>query len=334
MTRYCSTLRLLAALWLVAFAPTLSRAQAGAGALRAPPGGDFTCSPCKDFDRFVNGAWLDTATIPSTSMITGAAYYTLDKTLHRVNGILSEAAVDRSRHAGSRTQKIGDFYASCMDSARADADGIRPVAATLSEIGGASTAAEVALEAARLQRIGTPVLFSVSVTPDQRNTKKMVLVLAQGGLGLPDRDYYLRDDPSTAGIRAAYTESMARRFELAGSTAAEAADAAKRVMTLETEMARASMTLVARRDVEATYHKISGAQLASVAPEIPWPRVFAQWHLPAPDSVVVRQPDYLTALSGLLERTAASDWRAYLRWHELLAASLYLSNALPTRRFV
>src|SRR5439155_26077545 len=165
----------------------------------------------------VNHPRLDTATSPPSAFIRGAAYDALDRTLLVVKSILVEAAADRRRPVGTRTQNIGAFYASCMDSLRAETDGIRPLAASLSDIDAAQTPGQVALAAARLQEGGTAALFGVSVAVDQRDSRRLVLALAQGGLGLPDRDYYLRSDSAAATLRAAYLESMTRTFELAGT---------------------------------------------------------------------------------------------------------------------
>jgi putative endopeptidase len=292
---------------------------------------DTTCKPCQDFYRFVNHAWLDSVTIPPTASIVGPAYVALDRTLHRVNTILTEAA-DKRNTTGT-IQQIGAFYASCMDSARAEKDGVQPLAGALAEIDAVSTPADVAVAAAKLQRIGVPVLFGVNVGLDQKNSPRLILTISQGGLGLPDRDYYLKPDSATASVRASYDDYIKAISRLAGAGGDAAAAASSSVMRIETALAKASMTNVARRDPVATYHKLGVAQLRALAPVLPWDRIVEAWNAHAPDSILVRQPQFLTALGTELQTVPVADWRAYLRWHLLSAASPNLSSAFAKESF-
>ena len=298
---------------------------------------DTTCTPCRDFYRFVNQAWIDTATISPTASIRGLGGDLLDRTLNVVKQILAEAAADTSRQAAHRMQQIGAFYASCMDSVRAESDGIEPIRAGLSAIDAVQTSAQVGVAAARLHRIGVPALFAVNVAIDQKNSRRMVLAISQGGIGLPDRDYYLKGGAGSgegeARFRAAYVEYIARTFELAGATRQAAEDAASRVLAIETALARASMTALERRDAYATYNKMSIAQLKELAPVIPWDHMLAEWHARIPDSVIVRQPAFVRALGAALDTVSVSDWRAYMRWHLLRGMAPYMSSAFSNEAF-
>jgi len=165
---------------LLRVAVLVSTSIASLSAQRTPraveAGADTTCTPCRDFYRFVNRGWLDTVTIPPTASIVGPGYDALERTLLVVKTILTDAAADTRSPVASRTRQIGAFYASCMDSVRADKDGAQPLASALVEIDAVATPADVAIAAARLHRTGTRALFGATVAPDQKNTRKQLLV--------------------------------------------------------------------------------------------------------------------------------------------------------------
>ena len=295
--------------------------------------GDTTCTPCRDFYRFVNQAWIDTASIPPTASIRGLGGDLLDRTLNVVRQILAEAAADTSRQALHRVQQIGAFYASCMDSVRVESDGIEPIRAALSDIDAVKTSPQVGVVAARLQRTGVPALFAMNVAIDQKNSRRMVLVIAQGGIGLPDREYYLRGGAGEVRFRSAYVEYITRAFELSGTSRQDAEYAASRVLAIETALASASMTVLERRDAYATYNKMSIAQLKQLAPVLPWEQMFAEWHARIPDSLIVRQPAFVRALGAALDTVPVRDWRAYLRWQLLRGMAPHLSSAFSNEAF-
>jgi putative endopeptidase len=295
--------------------------------------GDTSCTPCRDFYRFVNQAWIDTATIPPTASIRGLGGDLLDRTLNVVRQILAEAAADTSRQALHRVQQIGAFYATCMDSVRVESDGIEPIRAALSDIDAVQTSAQVGMATARLQRTGVPALFAVNVAIDQKNSRRMILVIAQGGIGLPDREYYLRAGADEVRFRSAYVEYITRAFELSGTPRQDAEQAASRVLAIETALARASMTVLERRDAYATYNKMSVAQLQQLARVLPWDQLFAEWHARMPDSVIVRQPAFVRALGAALDTVPVRDWRAYLRWQVLRGMAPHLSSAFSNEAF-
>jgi putative endopeptidase len=294
---------------------------------------DTTCTPCRDFYRFVNQAWIDTASIPPTASIRGLGGDLLDRTLNVVKQILTEAAADTSRQAPHRIQQIGAFYASCLDSVRAESDGIEPIRAALSDIDAVQTSPQVGVAAARLHRTGVPALFAVNVAVDQKNSRRMVLVISQGGIGLPDRDYYLKGGAGEVRFRAAYVEYIARAFELSGTPRQTAENMASRVLAIETALASASMTALERRDAYATYNKMSMAQLKELAPLLPWDQMLAEWHARIPDSVIVRQPAFVRAIGAALDTVPASDWRTYLRWQLLRGMAPHLSLAFSNEAF-
>ena len=193
---------------------------------------DTTCAPCTDFYRFVNGKWLDTATIPASYPGIGVGREVYDRSLDVLHEILEQAAKDKSAAPNSNTQKLGAFYGACLDSAKAEKLDAAPMAAELERIAAITTPALLQAEFARLQADGVDIAFGVGTEPDFKNTKLTVAAVGQGGLGLPDREYYLNDDSASVKLRDAYRAHVARTLELLGDTPAKAADAAKRVLAL------------------------------------------------------------------------------------------------------
>ena len=184
---------------------------------------DTTCAPCTDFYKFVNGKWQDTATIPASYPGIGAGRELYDRSLDALHSILEDAARDKSAPAGSNTQKLGAFYGSCMDSAKAEKLDAAPLAAELKRIAAITTPALLQAELLRLQRNSVDVAFGVGTEPDFTNTKVTVAVIGQGGLGLPDREYYLNDDSASVKLRDAYRAHVANEMKLLGDSPAAAA---------------------------------------------------------------------------------------------------------------
>jgi putative endopeptidase len=293
---------------------------------------DTTCAPCTDFYKFVNGKWEDTATIPASYPGIGAGREVYDRSLDALHAILEDAAKNKSAPAGSNTQKLGAFYGSCMDSAKAEKLDATPMAAELKRIAAITTPALLQSELVRLQQNSVDVPFGVGTEPDFTNTKVTLAVLGQGGLGLPDREYYLNDDSASVKLRDAYRAHVANEMKLLGDSPAAAADAAKRILAFETSLAKAATPLEMRRDPKNIYHPMSVDSLAKLASAIDWKRFFADVGV-APKTVIVEPPDYLVVVSGLVKSVPLATWRDYLRWHLADAASPYLSSRFENERF-
>jgi len=293
---------------------------------------DTTCAPCTDFYRFATGKWEDTATIPASYPGIGTGREVYDRSLDALHSILEDAAKDKSAPAGSNTQKLGAFYGACMDSSRAERLGAAPMAPELARIAAITTPALLQAELLRLQRNSVDVAFGVGTEPDFTNTKVTYAVLGQGGLGLPDREYYLNDDSSSVKLRDAYRAHVANEMKLLGDSPTAAADAATRILALETSLAKASMPLEMRREPKNIYHPMSLDSLAKLAGAVDWKRYFADVGV-SPTTVIVETPEYLVAVSGLVKSVPLATWRDYLRWHLANAGSPYLGSPFVNERF-
>ena len=321
----------LAALAAAALAATPAVAQRGPS---APQSADTACAACQDFFRFANQAWLDTAQIPAAYPSWGSFYTLYENNQSVLRSVLDDAVRGAAAApAGSTTRKLGNYYGACMDSAAVEAQGARPLAERMTRIRGAATPAAILTETARLRRDGVGVLFSVGAGQDDKNSTQVVAQLGQGGLGLPDRDYYTKTDSASRALLDEYVAHVARTFRLLGDPAAEAQASARRVLAIETALANASMTRVQQRDPNAVYHKMDMAGLRALAPSLDWAGYFRELGTPAPDSLIVRQPEYVRAVGRMLSSVPAADWRAYLRWRLADVQSPRLSSAFVNENF-
>ena len=324
-------LALVAALTVVATSSTTLGAQATPRAVDRS-NMDTTCAPCTDFYRFVNGKWQDTATIPASYPGIGVGREVYDRSLDVLHAILEDAAHDKTAAANSNTQKLGAFYGACLDSARAEKLDAAPMAAELRRVAAITTPAMLEAEFAHLQANNVDVAFGVGTEPDFKNTKLTVAAVGQGGLGLPDREYYLNDDSASVKLRDTYRAHVARTLQLLGDTSPKSADAATRVLTLETALAKAAMPLEMQRDPKNIYHPMSVDSLAKIAHGVDWPRYFTAVGT-TPKSVIVVSPSYMTAVTGLMTSVSLATWRDYLRWRVTDAASPYISSRFVNERF-
>ena len=245
--------------------------------------------------------------------------------------ILESAATAKKRDAIH--QKIGDFYSSCMDEAAAESAGVSPLAPEMERIAKIQDVAGLAGEIARLQPSGVGVLFRFDSTPDFDDARQVIAEVDQGGLGLPDRDYYTKEDERSQKIRAQYVEHMEKMFALAGDPADQAKFEAAWVLAIETALAKASMTRVERRDPKKRANRMDRRQLADLAPTFPWKEYFAAVGQPELASLNVASPPFFQGLDKELQSRDLDAWRSYLRWHLLNAASPMLSSAFVNEEF-
>ena len=287
---------------------------------------DRTAKAADDFNRFANGGWLDRNPVPADLVSWGA----FDELRERNNAILRDiaaaAATKKDAAADTPDRKIGDFYASGMDEAALNAAGAKPLADEFAKIDAIADKAGLAAAFGRLRQIGADVGFGFFGAQDAKDSTQVIGQFTQAGLGLPDRDYYIKDDPDSVKTRARYLAHVARMFALLGDKSELAADRAKRVMALETILAKGSLTRVQRRDREANYNKMTVAETQALMPEFPLDKFLAEAQPPALGSVNVGQPGFLKAFNQLLQEAPLEDWKAYARWHLLKAAAPYLSN--------
>lgn len=298
-----------------------------------PANMDTGVSPCADFYQYAVGAWEQRTTIPAEYGKYGVDQEVEARTFGIVKDILEGAAADTSAPRGSERQKVGDFYASGMDEARVAEEGIRPLEPVLRRIAATRDRAALATAIAFLQEIGTSAAFRVDVAPDDRDSAVNILQLSQAGLGLPDRDYYLKRDTRSRALRREYAAHVERMFGLLSDPAPVAGRNARTVLRLETRLARASMTRDETDDPIATYHKMNRKMLARQAGGFSWDAYFRALGLDGVDNLVVRQPAFFRELGRMAQGVPLAEWRTYLRWHALRATAGYLSSAFEREAF-
>nr|WP_275976223.1 M13 family metallopeptidase [Geothrix oryzisoli] len=289
---------------------------------------DPTAKPCQDFFQYAVGGWARRTAIPAEYERYGVDQE-IDTRTHQILREIMDSAAAAKAAAGTETQKVGDFYASGMDEAGIEAAGLAPLAPLFARIDSVKDAASLASVLADLHQVGAFAGFYFGVEQDDKQSSRHSMVLAQGGLGLPDRDYYLKDDPKSKELLAAYRAHMAKLLTLAGSSAGEA----DRILALETRLAKASMTRVEQRDPNAIYHAMTPAQLKAAAPGFPVDLYLKALGVPAPDRFIVRQPAFLAELGRMVQEVPADQWRVYLRWTILRNAAPALPKAFEEEAF-
>ena len=293
---------------------------------------DRSAAPCGDFYRFACGGWIASHPIPADQP-AWSHFGELDlQNRERLRTILEAAA----RPGTARTpeqQKIGDYYASCMDEAAIDAAGLRPLQPELDRIAALRSAGELPAAVAHLHRLGADVLFSFSSTQDLQHAGEVVAVVDRGGMALPDRGYYLKDDAASATLRGQYRQHVQRIFELAGDAPAAAAAEAADVLAVETALAQGDLDPVTRRDPKRLDHRLSRQQLAALTPAFDWNVYLGSIGSPAFESLQVFEPDFLAAMNGMLAASSVERLRTYLRWQLLHASTPMLPRAWQDESF-
>jgi putative endopeptidase len=294
---------------------------------------DKTCKPCEDFYHYASGEWLAKNPIPAAYPSWGRFNELAERNRELLHQILEASAANTKAAAGSNEQKIGDFYASCMDEKDIDAAGGKPLDAEFARINGIQNEKELQEEIARLQGMGVQALFSFGSTQDEKNSSQVIGGADQGGLGMPDRDYYTKTDDKSKQLRQQYEEHVAKMFTLAGDDGAKAASEAKSILELETKLADASLTRVELRDPEKTYHKMGRAELRTLTPNWSWENYFQEIGYTNIDSVDVSAPKFFEAMSVTLKETPLDTWKTYLRWHLVNSTAPYLSSSFVDEDF-
>jgi putative endopeptidase len=288
---------------------------------------------CDDFYRYATGGWQKANPLPAIYSRYGRFEEVAERNRQTLRAILEQAAKEANAERGSGTQKIGDFWTACMNEPGIEAAGAGPIRADLDRIDAINSRAAVVSELHLQQQRGLAPLFRFSAQNDYKNSSMVIAAVFQGGLGLPDRDYYLRDDEKFAATRKQYVEHIAKMFTLAGSDAAKARTDAERVMALETQLARASMARVDQRKPENVYHLTPVSELQSYASRFDWPVFFRSIALEDLKSLNVAQPEFFKEVSRLLDESPLETWKAYLRWNRITNAAPQLSSAFVNEDF-
>ena len=293
---------------------------------------DRGANACQDFNRFANGGWMDKNPIPAAYSRWGRFELLDEQNQNVLHGIL-DGLVAKKKFASGDEQKIADFYGSCMDERTIEVEGIKPLEPELQRIAQITDLLSLEDEIARLHAHRIPAVFGFGASQDFKDSTQIIAQVVQGGLGLPDRDYYTSDDAKSKATREEYVKHVARTFELMGDSPERSAAEAKTVVNLETKLAEKSLTRVQRRNPEANYHPMIKIQLLEMTPDFDWSRYFRGIGLPEIGKVNVGQPDFFKAADKLLTSTPMDDWKTYLRWHLVNAASSTLSSKFVLESF-
>lgn len=311
---------------------TTSRSnENGDSAAYDPANLDRTQSPCADFYQFASGGWLATHPIPPDADEWGSIGQLIDTNSRQIREVI-ESASSQTGRTSSNQQKVGDFYAACMDEARIEADGTQPLEAELHRIAAIHDAESLLHEIASLQSAGVAAPFDVGSVQDSADAQTVILELAQGGLGLPEPAYYLAADEQSSAVREGYVRHVAKLFELDGETSILAAEHAAKVVAFETRLAAAALNRTQRRDPSLTTHRMSYGELLAAFPSVPWSAYFNAMGL-EPSIINVESPGFFRALEREVSSTSLDDWKHYLRWHLLHRAAPELGPSFVAADF-
>jgi putative endopeptidase len=293
---------------------------------------DRSADPCVDFYKFSCGGWMKANPLPADQSSYGTFAQLQDRNRDVLKTMLEAASADKPGRSAIE-QKIGDFYFACMDEKGIDARGIAALKPDLDRIAALKNKKDLADLVAMLHRGGTSEFFRFSSEQDPKDSAQEIAGLDQGGIGLPDRDYYFKTDQKSMDQRAAYVAHVAKMFELMGSSPADAAKKAQVVMKIETALADGSFDLVTRRDPEKVYHKMTVKEVAMLGPDFDWARFFKSVGAPSIQSLDIAVPPFIKALNAVIDNNSLDDLKTYLTWHLVNSNTIVLPTAFQQEDF-
>jgi putative endopeptidase len=291
---------------------------------------DSSVDPCTDFFEYACGGWLKKNPIPPDKTSWGAVAKLADDNKVLLRQILEEAAAGGPSRDPVK-QKIGDYYAACMDEKAVEAAGANPLKGSLDQIGQMGSKQDIAKVAAGMPGLNVPFVFQSD--QDYKNSSQVIAEVDQGGLGLPNRDYYLKTDEKSVELRQAYVAHVQKIFELLGDAPGVAAGEAQTVLRIETALAKGSLTQVERRDPKMLDHKMRNPDLEALSPSFRWKDYFSGTGQPGLQSLNVTAPEFFKTLDATLKKEDLNSWKAYLRWHLANANAPVLSSAFVNANF-
>ena len=294
---------------------------------------DTAVKPGNNFYEYVNGGWIKEHPVPPEYSQYGAFTILYEQNQKKLRALIKKVSMEQEAPKGSIAQKIRDFYNSGMDTVTIEKMGIKPIEKELNKINNLASKKDVIAYMATMHRYGISPVFYFFTEADQRNSAMNIGNLYQGGLGLPDVDYYLNDDAASKKLREAYVNHLTKMFMLKGDDATQAAKDAKAVMALETKLAQVSFTRVEQRDPVKNYNKMSLDQLKETAPGYDWNLFFETLGLKNPGDINVGQVKFFKGVSKLMHETDLDTWKAYLTWNLLDASANYLSKDFVEQNF-
>ncbi|MHA6249357.1 M13 family metallopeptidase [Pontibacter sp. CAU 1760] len=294
---------------------------------------DTTVSPCVDFYQYANGGWVKNNPIPAAESRWGSFNELAERNNVVLRELLTEAASNTAAPKGSAQQLIGDFYAAGMDSVAANKAGMSPIKPDFDRIAGIKTTEDLAKTVADLKTKGISGFFSLYVSQDDKVSTQYALQAGQGGLGLPDRDYYLKDDARSKTIRTEYLKHLQNMFQLMGEDGAAAQKSAQAVMNIETKLAKASKARVDLRDPYANYNKMTIKEFATQNPNLKVNQLLTGMGAQAAKEIIVGQPAFFKELNSLLKSEGIENWKTYTKWHVARTTAPYLSDNFVQENF-
>lgn len=294
---------------------------------------DTTVSPQDNFYNYANGNWIKNNPIPPEYAGWGSFSALQEKVQKVIHQLVIQAANDKQAKPGSIEQKVGDFYYSGMDEALINKVGVSPLKQEFDQIENIKTKADLEETLIHLHLIGVGALFNFGSMQDFKDSKDVIAAAMQGGLSLPDRDYYLKDDKKFKALREAYLDHLNKMFILLGDKPEQAQKAAETVMSIETMLAKASLTQVEQRDPHAIYHMMTLAETDKITPSFSWQNYLKGMGLNQVKAINVGMPDFFKAMNKALDERPIEDWKTYLRWQLIDSYAPYLSTPFVDQNF-
>jgi putative endopeptidase len=293
---------------------------------------DTTVSPAKDFFQYANGGWIKKNPIPAEQATWGIGNLVLEENLKRFREI-NEKASSSNAARGTSDQKIGDFWKTGMDSAKAERLGLKPLQPLFDKINAIADEHSLLTVVAELKKIGSEGLFLDFVNQDSKNSAAMVYTIWQGGIGLPEREYYFKNDSATIDIRNAYVNYIARTINMSGGDTTTSLSDAKNILSLETRLALGSRKLEDLRDDYKNYNKVAVTDLPKISARIDWTTYLPAIGVNKVDSIIVGQPEFFAALDKVLKTTPIDLWKKYLKVRLIYSFADALPDAYGIERF-